>query len=209
MNPSTPPLRPAAQQDFLNGALLIAMPNMTDPRFVRAVVYLCEHDARHAFGIIVNKPMADVSIAELLSRLEIDADDPGAAGDVFYGGPVGMERGLVLHSDDYALEGTRSVGARLGLTSTREILVDIVSTRRRRPPPQRHLFAVGYAGWTAGQLESEIAANAWAHCEADEAIIFSRHPQLAWERALAGLRVTKAMLSPDWTTGRASNAPLH
>lgn len=196
-------------RDFLKGKLLIAMPNMRDPRFEKAVVFLCDHDAEHAFGLIVNKPLADVAMQEVLEKLEVDADDASGAGPVFFGGPVGMERGAVLHSLDYRVDGTIEVAPDLGLTLSREVVVDLVSSRRTRPPPRRHLFTIGYAGWSAGQLETEIAANAWAHCSADPALIFAADPDKSWEAALATLGVTAAMLAGDWLSARRPSAPLN
>lgn len=198
-----------ADRDFLKGKLLIATPNLRDPRFERSVIYLCDHDADHAFGLIVNKPLSEVSMAEVLEKLDVAADDLAGAGAVHYGGPVGMERGAVLHSLDYRIDGTIEIMPELGLTWTREVLVDLVSSRRRRPPPKRHLFAIGYAGWGAGQLEGELAQNSWAHCAFSEDIVFAREPSRSWERALAAIGVTAAMLSGDWTAGRPNDALLN
>lgn len=199
----------AAAQDFLKSALLIAMPNLKDPRFERSVVFLCEHDARHAFGLIINKPIADVPMTEVLDKLEIHADDATGAGPVYYGGPVGMDRGAVLHSLDYRSETTIEVAPDVGLTMTRDIIVDIASSRRRQPPPRRHVFAIGYAGWGEGQLESEIAANSWAHCAFDAEIVFARDPSTIWDKALSKLGVTAAMLAGPWMKERPAGAPLH
>lgn len=199
----------AIERDFLQGQLLIAMPSLRDPRFEKAVVFLCEHDADHAFGLIVNKPLAEVSLQEIFDKLEVDADDAAGAGPAFFGGPVGMDRGAVLHTMDYRIEGTVEIGPDLGLTLSREIVVDLVSSRRRRPPPRRHLFAVGYAGWGAGQLESELAANAWAHCCFDASIVFAVDPDKSWEKALSTLGVTAAMLAGDWLSARRTTAPLN
>jgi putative transcriptional regulator len=196
-------------RDFLKGKLLIATPNLRDPRFERSVVFLCDHDESHAFGLIVNKPLAEVSMSEVLEKLDVAADDAEGAGPVFYGGPVGMERGAVLHTLDYRIDGTIDLTPELGLTWTREILVDMVSSRRRRPPPKKHLFVIGYAGWGVGQLESEISQNSWAHCPYKDEIVFARDPSRSWERALAAIGVTAAMLSGDWTAGRPPDAPLN
>lgn len=198
-----------SERDFLKGKLLIATPNLRDPRFERSVIFLCDHDESHAFGLIVNKPLAEVSMMEVLEKLEVAADDIAGAGSVHYGGPVGMERGAVLHSLDYRIEGTIEMTPQLGLTWAREILIDIVSSQRRRPPPKKHLFAIGYAGWGAGQLESEIAQNSWAHCSYSEDVVFARETSRSWERALAAIGVTAAMLSGDWTAGRAAGALLN
>ena len=198
-----------AERDFLKGKLLIAMPNMRDPRFEKAVVFLCDHDSEHAFGLIVNKPLADVGISEVLEKMELEGDDATGAGPVYFGGPVGMDRGAVLHTLDYRVDGTVEVAPDLGLTLSREIVVDLVSSRRTSPPPRRHLFTIGYAGWSAGQLETELAANAWAHTSADHALIFAADPDRSWENALATLGVTAAMLAGDWLSARRPSAPLN
>lgn len=196
-------------RDFLTGQLLIAMPNMGDPRFERSVLVICAHDESHAMGIIINKPLADVELGELLEQLDIAPPDNIGRRPVYFGGPVQTDRGLVLHSLDYWLDKTMEICPGVGLTATREILVDIADNGGLRAPPARFLLAIGYAGWDAGQLEEEIAVNAWAHCDADEAIIFASDASAAWTKALARLGVTAAMLSPEWSSPRSDDAPLN
>ncbi len=196
-------------RDFLGGQMLIAMPNMGDPRFHRSVIFLCAHDEDHAMGVIVNKPLDDIDLSELLQQLEIapqeDADDT----PVFFGGPVQTERGLVLHTLDYRLETTLPLNRELGLTASRDILIDIAGDKPKRPAPRRFLLAIGHAGWGPGQLEEEIAMNAWAHCEPDEEIIFNGAQEALWKRALAKLGVTSAMLSTEWASMRRDDQPLN
>lgn len=199
----------ASSRDFLTGQLLIAMPNMGDPRFERSVLLVCAHDESHAMGIIINKPLADVEMGELLEQLDIAPPDNIGRRPVYFGGPVQTDRGLVLHSLDYRLDRTMEVCPGVGLTATREILVDIADNGGLRAPPARFLLAIGYAGWDAGQLEEEIAVNAWAHCDPDEAIIFASDVSAAWTKALARLGVTAAMLSPEWSSPRPDDAPLN
>jgi putative transcriptional regulator len=199
----------ASSRDFLTGQLLIALPNMGDPRFERSVLLICAHDESHAMGIIVNKPLADVEMGELLEQLDIAPPDNIGRRPVYFGGPVQTDRGLVLHSLDYRLDRTMEVCPGVGLTATREILVDIADKGGLRAPPARFILAIGYAGWDAGQLEEEIAVNAWAHCDADEAIVFTSDASAAWTKALARLGVTAAMLSPEWSSPRPDDAPLN
>lgn len=203
----SPPL--AEARDYLAGQMLIAMPNMGDPRFDRSVIFLCTHDDDHAMGVIVNKPLDDVDLSELLEQLEIaplaDAEDT----PVFFGGPVQTERGLVLHTLDYELETTLSLGHGLGLTASRDILIDIAGSDAKRPAPRRFLLAIGHTGWGPGQLEKEIALNAWAHCESDEEIIFNGAEDAIWKRALEKLGVTSAMLSTEWASVRDEDKPLN
>ncbi len=189
--------------------MLIAMPNMGDPRFDRSVIFLCAHDEDHAMGVIVNKPLDDVDLSELLEQLEIAPDAGADDTPVFFGGPVQTERGLVLHTLDYQLETTLALGDGLGLTASRDILVDIAGKEPKRPAPRRYLLAIGHAGWGPGQLEKEIAMNAWAHCEADEEIIFNGAEDALWKRALEKLGVTSAMLSTEWASARSEDKPLN
>ena len=195
--------------DYLAGQMLIAMPNMGDPRFDRSVIFLCAHDEDHAMGVIVNKPLDDVDLSELLQQLEISPQDGADDTPVFFGGPVQTERGLVLHTLDYELETTLTLGDGLGLTASRDILIDIAGSESKRPAPRRFLLAVGHAGWGPGQLEKEIAMNAWAHCEPDEAIIFNGAEDALWKRALEKLGVTSAMLSTEWASVRDEDKPLN
>ena len=196
-------------RDFLTGQMLIAMPNMGDPRFEKSVIFMCAHDDEHAMGIIVNKPLADIELPELLEQLGIEPEEAVADASVFFGGPVQTERGVVLHTLDYALETTVRLSHDLGLTATKEVLVDIGGKNPSQPPPRRYLLAIGHAGWGAGQLEQEIAMNAWAHCDPDEAIIFNGAQSASWQSALSKLGVTGAMFSPEWASTRDDDQPLN
>lgn len=196
-------------QDFLSGQILIAMPNMGDPRFDRSVIFVCAHDEEHAMGVIVNKPLEDVDLSELLEQLEIAPQPDADETPVFFGGPVQTERGLVLHTLDYKLETTLPLNDQYGLTASRDILIDIAGVKPKRPAPRKFLLAIGHAGWGPGQLEEEIAMNAWAHCEPDEEIIFSGAREPVWKRALSKLGVTSAMLSREWASARDDKQPLN
>lgn len=189
--------------------MLIAMPNMGDPRFEQSVIFMCAHDDEHAMGIIVNKPLEDVEFTELLEQLSIDADEQANEASVFFGGPVQTERGVVLHTLDYELDATLRLNGELGLTASKEVLNDIGGKNPSKPPPRRYLLAIGHAGWGAGQLEQEIAMNAWAHCHAEEAIIFDGAHEETWKRALSTLGVTSAMFSQEWASTRDSDQPLN
>lgn len=197
------------QQDFLTGKLLIATPGMTDPRFERAVLLVCAHDGQHAMAVIVNKPVAEIELSDLLEQLDIDPRE-GVGGDpVHFGGPVEAQRGAVIHSLDYRSEATIDITPTIGLTASREALVDIGGVKRLRPPPAQFLLAIGHAGWGPGQLESELAANAWAYCDADPALVFTSDPAASWSGALAKLGVTAAMFSAAWSQTRRGDAPLN
>jgi putative transcriptional regulator len=199
----------ASTRDFLTGQLLIAMPNMGDPRFERSVVYICAHDEDHAMGVIINKRLNDVVLSELLKQLDIDPRDGANATPVFFGGPVQTERGAVLHTLDYQLDATIELAPDLGLTATKDALVDIAGKAPKQAPPRAFILTIGHAGWGPGQLEQEIAMNAWVHCAPEEAIIFEGAQSDAWSRALAKLGVTSAMLSPEWAMARRDDQPLN
>jgi putative transcriptional regulator len=198
-----------AIQDYLTGKLLIAMPNMTDPRFERSVLLVVSHDANHAMGVVINKPLADLELADLLEQLSIDPREGSGGEQVFYGGPVQTDRGLVVHTLDYRAPQTMAIGDKFGVTASKEILVDIGGRSRVRKPPEKYLLAIGHAGWGAGQLESEITINAWCHTDAEPSIVFGGGNADAWNAALKSLGVTGAMLSPEWSMPRSGDAPLN
>lgn len=201
--------RSGVLQDYLTGKLLIAMPNMMDPRFERSVLLVVSHDANHAMGIVINKPLADLELGDLLERLSIDPREGSGGEQVFYGGPVQTDRGLVVHTLDYCAPQTMTIDDKFGVTASKEILVDIGGRNRTRKPPEKFLLAIGHAGWGPGQLESEITVNAWCHTDAEQSIVFGGGHTDAWNAALKSLGVTGAMLSPEWSTPRAGDAPLN
>ncbi|XBQ15255.1 MAG: YqgE/AlgH family protein [Oceanicaulis sp.] len=190
--------QPVSQSGYLGGRLLIASPLIGDPRFDRAVVYMCSHDAEQAMGLIVNRPMEGLSLPDLLEQLEVADAEKAEPRPVLDGGPVDRDRGFVLHTAeiDYG-PASLMVAPGIALTATREILDALVSDTR----PRRAMMALGYAGWDAGQLEDEIAANAWLVCEPDEALLFAQGGEEKWTRALALLGVT-----PEFLTAASGHA---
>ena len=194
-------------QDYLNGKLLIAMPNMTDPRFEQAVVFIFSHDDDHALGVVVNKPQENLAFGEILESLGIEAGPQVTRAPVFEGGPVQADRGLVVHSLDYASPTTLQ-SAGIGVSGDEALLREIAGADPDRSP-RRWRFIIGCAGWGPGQLESEIAANVWLHLDADEKLMFDEEPNVAWRRALQALNVTEAMFSTEWSNVRDPEAPLN
>ena len=183
----------------LAGRLLVAMPGIEDPRFERAVVFLCLHDEQHAMGLTVNRPIEGLTFAKLLERL--DAKPAARQRDdlVLMGGPVEPERGFVLHTADYLRDpGSVAVPGGLALTATREVLEAMAADS---PHPRRAVLALGHAGWAPGQLEDEIRANVWLTCEADEDLLFDDDHAHKWTRSLAKIGVSAEHLSPQ--AGRA------
>jgi putative transcriptional regulator len=189
---------PETPGQFLTGRILIAMPSIGDPRFERSVLLICGHDADHAMGIVLNRPLEGLSVPGLLQRMGLEADGVPEA-PVLSGGPVERERGYVLHSDDYvANESTVTVADGVALTDTREVL-DALGDERRRP--RRALLALGYAGWGPGQLESELRQGVWLACDPDEDLLFGADHGAKWTCALAKIGVSPQHLSSQ--AGRA------
>jgi putative transcriptional regulator len=182
----------------LIGKMLIAMPDMGDPRFDRSVIYICAHSDDGAMGLIVNKPQPKLKFSDLLQQLDIETSGTVPDVNIHYGGPVEVVRGFVLHTDDYRTEiGTMDVDAHISVTATLDVLQDLA----RGKGPQTALLALGYAGWDGGQLESEIAGNGWLTCDAVPDIIFGADNDAKWEAALASIGVAPALLSA--TAGHA------
>ena len=178
---------------FLTGRLLVAMPGIGDPRFERAVILVCAHDAAHAMGLTVNRPVDGLTVTDLLTHLNVEPATDAVPELVLMGGPVEPERGFVLHTDDYASGPPGIViGGGLALTATREVLEALAG---RAPRPRRAVMALGYAGWEAGQLDREIRDSVWLTCEADEALVFGDDHERKWSQALAKIGVAAEHLS--------------
>ena len=184
---------PEGTGDYLTGQLLIAMPNMRDPRFARTVIYVCAHNADGAMGLVVNRLVGSVTFPDLLTQLGIDSDSVAEEIRVHFGGPVESGRGFVLHSGEYHHTSTLEVAKEMALTATVDILQDIAKGRG----PRRSLLALGYAGWGPGQLDAEIQSNGWLNVAADDQLVFDEKLDDKWERAIAKLGVDPALLSGD------------
>lgn len=170
---------------------LIAMPTLEDPNFSQTVTYICEHSDDGALGIVINRP-SDLTLADLLSHIGIEA---GAGVDteqaIYIGGPVQRERGFVIHSPPGEWDGCMPVDDRIGITTSQDILEAI----GRGEGPERYLVALGYAGWSAGQLEEEMAQNAWLSGPADPDVLFERASGERWQAAAALLGVDLSLIS--------------
>lgn len=174
------PSRPA-EAPSLRGQFLIATPAMRDPRFDRAVILMVRHDGDGAMGIVINRPLGEKPLADVLAAL--GAADATASGDVriFLGGPVQPEIGFVIHGADYRRPETLEVGARLAATPSHEVLRDIA----RNAGPMKSLVAFGYAGWAPGQLEAELVRGVWYTAPADPGLVFDDDRGKVWEHATA------------------------
>lgn len=185
----------------LAGQILIAMPGMADPRFDRSVILVCAHSDEGAMGLIVNKPIEDVTFAGLLQHLKIPLGPEGRDIRVHLGGPVERVRGFVLHSRDWRARGsdhaTLKVPGGFGMTATTDILVAL----GRGDGPARALLALGYSGWGPGQLEAEIGRNDWLTAPAPQGLVFGPDDGGKWAAALRGMGIDPVTLSPS--AGRA------
>jgi len=183
----------------LTNQFLIAMPGMADENFEGSVVYLCEHSPQGALGLVINKPI-DIKLKSLFEKVELQLDRAELAEQpVYFGGPVQTERGFVLHPkvgeaavSPYA--STMSIpGASLEMTTSKDVLEAIA----QGSGPAKLLVTLGYAGWSAGQLEGEISRNGWLTVDADPSIIFDTPVEQRYERAFQLLGVDPRMLSPE------------
>ncbi|WP_085315196.1 YqgE/AlgH family protein [Derxia lacustris] len=187
----------------LAAQFLIAMPNMLDPNFAGSLVFLCEHNERGAMGLMVNRP-TELTLDALYEKIEIELmREPVAGQPVFFGGPVQTERGFVLHEpvDDSTYSSTVSIGSTLRLTTSKDVLEEM----SHGAGPQRVLVTLGYAGWSTGQLENEIASNGWLTLEASPEVaatlIFDTPVEQRYAAAIKQLGFDPVML-----TGEAGHA---
>lgn len=185
------------QTNSLAGQFLIAMPNMVDPRFAKTVIYLCAHDKHGAMGLVINKTLNSLRFPDILEQLGINSTINLQNHQVHAGGPVETGRGFLLHSTDYAVADTEAVDDHVALTAT----VDILRALAEKTGPAKSLFALGYAGWGAGQLDMELQDNGWLVVPADTSLIFDPDNETKWDRAIGLLGFEPSRLSGE--AGRA------
>jgi len=181
---------PAAEPIDLSNQFLMAMPGMVDGEFAGTVIYLCEHTPKGALGLVINRP-TDLSVAGLLEKIDLKLEIalPQNA-SVYFGGPVHTDRGFVLHSPAGSFSSSIQLG-QLALTTSRDVLQAVAEGNG----PEKMLVTLGYSGWGAGQLESEIAQNAWLTVPANADVIFATPPEDRYAAALKLLGIDPAMLS--------------
>lgn len=182
---------------YMTGQLLVAMPQMQDPRFERSVIYVCAHTSDGAMGLVLNKLMDSLTFDDMLSQLDIESPEPSDDIRVHFGGPVETGRGFVLHSAEYVQDGTLVIDDSVALTAT----IDILKSIADGDGPKHSLLALGYAGWSAGQLDDEIHANGWLSVPSDDMLVFGENLDTRWEAAMGKLGVSVNMLSGE--AGRA------
>jgi putative transcriptional regulator len=173
--PATPPARGS-----LIGQLLVASPDMRDPRFDHAVIVVVRHDREGALGLVINMPAGERPLAELLAAIG-EAAAGAAKVPVFVGGPVQPEMALVLHSAEYRAAHTLAVDGRLAVTGDAQILRDMAA----KAGPQKSLLCLGYAGWAGGQLDAEMEHNVWFTAPEDPALVFDAARDKVWDLAMA------------------------
>ncbi len=187
------------ESGYLDGQFLLAMPGMADARFARSVVYICAHSPDGAMGLIINQPARKITFSDLLLQLElVEPEDlirlPPERLPVLKGGPVETGRGFVLHSADFFIDNsTLPIDEGVSLTAT----VDILRAIAKGEGPEKAILALGYAGWSPGQLEEEIQQNGWLNVPADPSLLFDTNLEGKYGRALRLLGIDPAMLSGD------------
>lgn len=175
----------------LSQQLLLAMPGKVMGSLANTVIYVCEHTEQGALGLVINRP-TDITVGDLLKRLDLSLSlEIGAReqAPVFFGGPVQTDRGFVLHMPAQGYGSSIQLGD-IALTTSRDVLQDVAVGKG----PEHMLITLGYAGWGAGQLEDEIAQNAWLHVDATNQIIFDMPPEKRYDAALAQLGIKSAIM---------------
>jgi putative transcriptional regulator len=178
----------------LSRQFLLAMPGRVSGELANTVIYVCEHTGDGALGLVINRP-TDITVADLLKRIDLDlSTDADGVQDahVFFGGPVQTDRGFVLHAPAGGYSSSIKLGD-LALTTSRDVLQDVANGKG----PARLLITLGYAGWGAGQLESEMSQNAWINVDASSDILFDTPAENRYQMALAKLGIDPVMLAGD------------
>ena len=174
----------------LRNHFLLAMPSLTDPLFSRSVTYICDHSEHGAMGIVLNQPLG-ITLTDVFQQLALNTNSLSGRIPVLAGGPVNTQRGFVLHRDQGSWDSTLRITSEICLTASRDIVAAIADDSG----PKSAQFALGYAGWSAGQLEEEIANNAWLTVEADSSIIFDTPVDQRWSAAAASLGIDLNLIS--------------
>lgn len=176
---------------YLKHHFLIAMPHMADPNFAQTVTYLVEHNEQGAMGLVINRPNG-LNLADVLEQLRPDEQPPALCQSlpIFAGGPVQTDRGFVLHPAGHSFQATLELGE-LALSTSQDALFAIADGHG----PSRHLITLGYAGWEAGQLETELTENAWLTCPADSDILFDTPFDQRLSAAAARLGINLSLLT--------------
>lgn len=179
----------------LTGQLLLATPSLQDPSFSDSVILICHHDTKGCMGLIINRPQV-VSFSDVLKDLGIEQSSKANVSDevqqrVFEGGPVDAFRGFVLHDGWHIYESTMQISEELHLTSSRDVLEELA----RGEGPEHYMFILGYAGWSAGQLEQELSNNDWIIAPVSHHILFQEPPEMRWNFGAHCMGINRSQLS--------------
>lgn len=164
----------------LAGRLLVATPEMQDPRFVQSVIYIVRHDREGTLGLIVNRPLLQAPMEDVAKSFGVDATAAKGEVTVHYGGPVGPRQGFILHSDEVVLESSTRVKDGIAMTAEPSLIAAISAGKG----PRQFLFTLGYSGWAAGQLQGEIQNGSWFIIAADREMVFGKQSERKWQRAM-------------------------
>lgn len=175
----------------LQGQLLIAMPDMNDARFTQSLMLICHHDQEGALGLVLNRP-TEISLQELCVQMDIEHNNPKLSETpVYLGGPLDTHRGFFLHTDASdrldAWQNSLPISTNMGQTLYLTTAVEILHAIAQNQGPQQFIFTLGYAGWGAGQLEKELAANVWLTMEADTELLFNTSVEQRWQKSFQSL----------------------
>ena len=170
----------AAEEKSFVGQLLVATEAMKDPRFVESVIYIVKHDHEGTMGLVINRPMAQGPIDDLLKGFGVEAKSGAREIVIHYGGPVSSRQGFLLHSDEVLME--NSIKAKDGIAATPDIkMIQAIAAGKG---PRQFLFMLGYAGWAPGQLEGELKAKTWVVVSPDKSLIFGKDADKKWRQAI-------------------------
>ena len=188
----------------LKGKFLVSSPYMIDERFKKTLIYIISDNESGSMGIIINKPALNISIGTVLGKLEINqSNKKNTQPKVFYGGPVELDKGFIVHTNDYKDEqGITLIGKNLALSSNISIIKDIVSGTG----PSKSIFTIGYTGWSSYQLQSEMNQNAWMEIELKTDILFSKNHKKKWDFAISKLGINPKLLDKSIFTTYTGSA---
>jgi putative transcriptional regulator len=195
----------AGMTEGLTGRLLISMPSLDDGPFAQSVVLICQHDETHAFGLILNKPVLGVLARDAVADIRLSPAINAEEAPIFFGGPCDPQRGIVLHSNEFASEDTLAVPPAFGITATREALERLHGDQLR---PQTSRLMAGHAGWEAGQLDDELRHNYWLDISATPELVFHTPAESLWETALEQAGLNALDLSALCADSSAGTRPL-
>ena len=179
---------------FLDGHLLIATPAISDPRFMKSVIFLCSHDSNHAMGLVVNKIHEELNLEMLCESISFKTPRLTNNSIILNGGPMEVSRGFVLHSNDHILPDSKVISNDFAITCSTDLIKEIALGKG----PVKYIITLGYASWNSGQLESELKQNSWLTMPADPEIVFYSEIEKKWSKALGVLGVSPNQITDQF-----------